>query len=131
MVMGGQRHALAALPPGKRNVTHCAGGWVGIGVFWAGAKNLAPTWIRSLDCKYARCKDNSRQSHIHYFSMLHGFNATCFGSYTRSHHQADKAPNKNYYVNRIVLFHIIHTYIYIVCPQSLFGVLKNCGAQTN
>jgi hypothetical protein len=25
----GQRHALAALPPGKRAGTHCIGGWVG------------------------------------------------------------------------------------------------------
>jgi hypothetical protein len=24
-----QRHAAAALPPGKRPVTHCIGGWVG------------------------------------------------------------------------------------------------------
>jgi hypothetical protein len=26
---GGQRHAPAALPPGKRPVVHCIGGWVG------------------------------------------------------------------------------------------------------
>jgi hypothetical protein len=26
---GGQRYAAAALPPGKRPVTHCTGGWVG------------------------------------------------------------------------------------------------------
>jgi hypothetical protein len=29
MVMGGKRHAPAALPPGKRPGTHCTGGWVG------------------------------------------------------------------------------------------------------
>jgi hypothetical protein len=29
MGVGVQRHALAALPPGKRCVTHCTGGWVG------------------------------------------------------------------------------------------------------
>ena len=29
MGMGGQRHAPAALPPGKRPGTHCIGGWVG------------------------------------------------------------------------------------------------------
>jgi hypothetical protein len=29
MGMRGQRHASAALPPGKRLVTHCIGGWVG------------------------------------------------------------------------------------------------------
>jgi hypothetical protein len=27
--VGGQRHALAALHPGKRPSTHCTGGWVG------------------------------------------------------------------------------------------------------
>jgi len=27
--VGGQRHAPAALPPGKRLGTHCIGGWVG------------------------------------------------------------------------------------------------------
>jgi hypothetical protein len=29
MGVGGQRHAPAALPPGKRPVAHCTGGWVG------------------------------------------------------------------------------------------------------
>jgi hypothetical protein len=29
MVVGDQRHAPAALPPGKRPSTHCTGGWVG------------------------------------------------------------------------------------------------------
>jgi hypothetical protein len=29
MGVGGQIHAPAALPPGKRPVTHCTGGWVG------------------------------------------------------------------------------------------------------
>jgi len=29
MEVGGQRHAPAALPPGKRPGTHCIGGWVG------------------------------------------------------------------------------------------------------
>jgi len=28
MGVGGQRHASAALPPGKRPGTHCIGGWV-------------------------------------------------------------------------------------------------------
>jgi len=27
--VSGQRHASAALPPGKRPGTHCTGGWVG------------------------------------------------------------------------------------------------------
>jgi hypothetical protein len=29
MEVGGQRHALAALHPGKKPGTHCTGGWVG------------------------------------------------------------------------------------------------------
>ena len=29
MGVGGQSHAPAALPPGKRPGTHCIGGWVG------------------------------------------------------------------------------------------------------
>jgi hypothetical protein len=29
MGVGGQRHASAALPPGKKPGTHCIGGWVG------------------------------------------------------------------------------------------------------
>jgi hypothetical protein len=29
MGVGGQRHAPAALPPGKRPGTYCIGGWVG------------------------------------------------------------------------------------------------------
>ena len=29
MGVGSQRHAPAALPPGKRLGTHCTGGWVG------------------------------------------------------------------------------------------------------
>jgi len=31
MVVGGQRHALVALPPGMKPSTHCTGGWVGLG----------------------------------------------------------------------------------------------------
>ena len=30
MGVGGQHHAPAALPPGKRPGTHCIGGWVGL-----------------------------------------------------------------------------------------------------
>ena len=29
MRVGGQRHALAALPPVQGHGTHCTGGWVG------------------------------------------------------------------------------------------------------
>ena len=46
MEVGGQRHAPAVLPPGKRPGTHCTGGWVDIR---AGAENLAPSGIRSPD----------------------------------------------------------------------------------
>jgi hypothetical protein len=47
MRVGGQRHAPAALPPGKRLHTHCTGGWVAPGPIWTGVKNLAPTGIRA------------------------------------------------------------------------------------
>jgi len=40
MGVGGQRHAPAALPPGKDPVP----------IVWKGAENLTPTGIRSLDC---------------------------------------------------------------------------------
>jgi hypothetical protein len=49
MRVGGQRHAPAVLPLGKRPGTHCIGGWVGLGPVWTGAENLAPTGIRSPD----------------------------------------------------------------------------------
>ena len=53
--VGGQHHALAALPLGKRPGTHCIGGWVATGPVWRGAENLAPTGIRSPD-RSARSK---------------------------------------------------------------------------
>jgi hypothetical protein len=40
--MGGQRHAPAALPPGKRPGTQCIGGWVGPVPVCMGAENLTP-----------------------------------------------------------------------------------------
>jgi hypothetical protein len=46
--VGGQRHALAALPPGKRPGTHCIGGWVGPKAGLEGCrKSRPPTGIRS------------------------------------------------------------------------------------
>jgi hypothetical protein len=41
MVVGGQRHTPAALPPGK---THCIGGWVGFkaGLDWCGKSRPTP-----------------------------------------------------------------------------------------
>ena len=50
--MGGQRHAPAALPRGKRSGTHCIRGWVGPRT---GADNLALTWIRSPDRRKLWC----------------------------------------------------------------------------
>ena len=47
--VGGQRHGLAALPPGKRPGTHSTRGWVVPGPMWTGAENLFPTSIRSPD----------------------------------------------------------------------------------
>jgi hypothetical protein len=57
------------------------------------------------------CEYNSHQSQLQYFSMFDCFILTCFSSYTGSHHQAVKTPTKNYYVNHITLYCIIHTYI--------------------
>ena len=42
---------------------------------------------------------------LNYFSTLYGSHATFFGSNSSPHHQADTTPNKNYYVNRIMLFY--------------------------
>jgi len=44
-VVGGQRHAPAALPPGMTPGTHYTGGWVGPGAAWKGARNLFHTGI--------------------------------------------------------------------------------------
>ena len=38
----GQRHALAALPPGQRPGTHCIGGWVGHRTGLDGCRNSRP-----------------------------------------------------------------------------------------
>jgi hypothetical protein len=45
----GQRHAPAAFYPRERYGTLCTGGWLGPRPVWKGAKNLAPTTIRSPD----------------------------------------------------------------------------------
>ena len=47
--MGGQRHAPAALSPGKRPGTHRIGGWVGLraGLDGCGKSRPHPTGIRS------------------------------------------------------------------------------------
>jgi hypothetical protein len=49
MRVGGQHHAPAALPPGKRPGTNCIGGWVGARAGLTGAENLGPTGIQSPD----------------------------------------------------------------------------------
>jgi len=40
MGVGGQRHAAAALPPGKIGVT-CTGDWVGFRIVWTATENIA------------------------------------------------------------------------------------------
>jgi len=47
--VGGQRHAPAALPPGKRPGIHYIGNWVAPEPVWTGAKYLTPIGIRFLD----------------------------------------------------------------------------------
>jgi len=42
MGVGGQRHAPAVLPPGKRPGTHCIGGWAGPRAGLDDVENLAP-----------------------------------------------------------------------------------------
>jgi len=49
MWVGGQRHAPAAFPPGKRPGTHCIGGWVGPRAGLGGFGKSRPTGIRSPD----------------------------------------------------------------------------------
>ena len=46
---GGQRHAPAALPPGKKAGIHCIGRRVAPGLVWTGAEYLATIGIRSPD----------------------------------------------------------------------------------
>jgi hypothetical protein len=50
MGLGGQHHALTALPLGKRPGTHCTGGWVGPRAGLGGrGKSRPPNGIRSQD----------------------------------------------------------------------------------
>jgi hypothetical protein len=50
MVAGGQHHAPAALPPGKRTGTHCIGGWVGLRAALDGCRKSLPQWDLIPDC---------------------------------------------------------------------------------
>jgi hypothetical protein len=44
MRVGGQLHAPAALPPGKRPDTHCIGGWLGLRAGLDGCGKPRPHW---------------------------------------------------------------------------------------
>jgi hypothetical protein len=62
MGVGGQRHAPAALPPGKDPVPIVEeAGWAP-GPVWTGAENLTHTGIRYPD-RPARCESLCRRSH--------------------------------------------------------------------
>ena len=47
MGVGGQRHAPAVLPPGKKPSTHCTGGWVGPRASLVGCEKLGHHRVRS------------------------------------------------------------------------------------
>jgi hypothetical protein len=51
MMMGGQRHFLAALPPGKDTLPILEEAEWAPAPVWTGAENLAPTGIRSPDVR--------------------------------------------------------------------------------
>jgi hypothetical protein len=40
--LGDERHASAALTPGKRPGTHCIEGWLVVGPIWTDVENLGP-----------------------------------------------------------------------------------------
>jgi hypothetical protein len=65
-------------------------------------------WTRRVDEHITRTEDYGHPSQPHSFSTLYGFKATCFVTYSKSHHQTERIRKKNYYVNRVVLLHIIH-----------------------
>jgi len=44
MGVGGQRYRLAALPPGNRPDSHCAGGWVSSRAGLDGCRKSCPHW---------------------------------------------------------------------------------------
>jgi len=46
-------------------------------------------------------EDSIRPSQLNSCSMMCGFNAACFDSYTRSHPQADGTPKKNYDIHAL------------------------------
>jgi hypothetical protein len=66
MGVGGQHHAPAALPTGKRPVTHCTGGWVGPRASMEGTENLAPPEFdpRAVQPVASRYTDDAIPSHF-------------------------------------------------------------------
>jgi hypothetical protein len=58
MEVGSQRHASAALPPGKRPETHCTKCWVGPRPVWTGVLNVVLTGIRSPDSLLLKAAGN-------------------------------------------------------------------------
>jgi hypothetical protein len=79
MGVDGQRHAPAALPPGKRSGTHCIGGWVGPRASLDVCRESRPTtWIRSPD-RPARSESLYRLSYPGpRLTELHVFNVAYF-----------------------------------------------------
>ena len=71
MGVGGQRHAPAALPPGKLPGTHCIRSWV-----WTGAENLLPPTGIRLPERQAGCKSICRLS----YPGPRMTNITCFNN---------------------------------------------------
>ena len=73
--VGGQRHAPAALPPGKRPGTHCIGGWVGLRAGMDGYGNARPH--RDSNCNESlyrqRCPgaQNCRFSCISFYGIIY------------------------------------------------------------
>ena len=77
MGVNGQRHAPAALPPGKRPSTHFTGGLGGgaTELVWTGAENLAPTGIRSPDRPVSTDAPHATKSDISYIQISSSYRA--------------------------------------------------------
>ena len=82
MRVGGQLHAPAALPPGKRPGTHCIGGWVGprAGLGGCGKSRPPPGFDpRTVQPVSSRYTDNAIPAHK-ITSKLEGINHCTFGA---------------------------------------------------
>jgi hypothetical protein len=67
------------------------------------------TWDITLWWRYTKCDDNSCHSQLNYFSLLYGFNATCFSSCTikpssGGQNTEEKLLCKLHYVIYIIIF---------------------------